>query len=74
MEDMGAVAVHQDPVGFFGIGVAGDMVPPFNHQHLFPAVHGFPGKNRAEQSRPDNKVIVPHQLFISFFSFSLSRV
>ena len=44
---MGAVPVDVDPLHLLGINVAGNVIPPVNHQAALAGLAGLMGKYRA---------------------------
>ena len=59
VEDVRPVFVDVDTGHFFGVDVAGNVVPAVDHQTAFAPPCQFSGKNRAVQPRPDDQIIIP---------------
>ena len=63
VKNMRPVPVHLYPLHFFRIDIAGNMVSPFDHQHLFPGGFGGMCKYRTVNACPDDQIIILHFLF-----------
>ena len=62
MKDVGAVAVHVDPVLFLGVDVPGDVAAPVDHSAGCALLLHFPCEHSAVKSCADNEIIILHDI------------